>query len=187
MADADKKSGVVVGIGFFFAFLMMGISWLQNRYTTYSTKQSEEFNTASRSVKPGLIASGIVSAWTWAATLLQSATVSSSLANELSRLIEEGRIYLRCRRTFLVCCGCHSTDLDVLSSGMQDKAECAPLPYLSRDHQRQIRHFCTSCVYAFCFRHEYPCWKPAPTRWKCRRYIADGHECLCCHLPNSHG
>ncbi|KAF2688545.1 Na+/solute symporter [Lentithecium fluviatile CBS 122367] len=68
--------GVVVGIGFFFAFLMMGISRLQNRYTMYSTKQSEEFNTASRSVKPGLIASGIVSAWTWAATLLQSSTVA---------------------------------------------------------------------------------------------------------------
>lgn len=72
------SAGVVVGIGFFFAFLMMGISWMQNRYTAYSTKQSEEFNTASRSVKPGLIASGIVSAWTWAATLLQSSTVSQS-------------------------------------------------------------------------------------------------------------
>jgi Na+/proline symporter len=69
-------AGVVVGIGFFFAFLMMGISYLQNRYTKYSTHQSEEFNTASRSVKPGLIASGIVSAWTWAATLLQSSTVA---------------------------------------------------------------------------------------------------------------
>ena len=48
----------------------------QNRYTRFSTKTSEEFNTASRSVKPGLIASGIVSAWTWAATLLQSSTVA---------------------------------------------------------------------------------------------------------------
>jgi hypothetical protein len=76
--SANKNAGVVVGIGFFFAFLMMGISWLQNRYTMYSTKQSEEFNTASRSVKPGLIASGIVSAWTWAATLLQSSTVRVS-------------------------------------------------------------------------------------------------------------
>ncbi|KAI4085775.1 MAG: hypothetical protein LQ344_008144, partial [Seirophora lacunosa] len=47
-----------------------------NRYTKYSTKTSEEFNTASRSVKPGLIASGIVSAWTWAATLLQAGTVA---------------------------------------------------------------------------------------------------------------
>ena len=49
---------------------------VQNRYTQYSTKTSEEFNTASRSVKPGLIASGVVSAWTWAATLLQSSTVA---------------------------------------------------------------------------------------------------------------
>lgn len=56
--------GVVVGIGFFFAFVMMGIAYLQNRYTKFSTKTSEEFNTASRSIKPGLIASGIVSAWT---------------------------------------------------------------------------------------------------------------------------
>ncbi|KAJ6582933.1 solute symporter family transporter [Mycena vulgaris] len=70
--------GVVVGIGFFFAFVMCGISYLQNRYTRFSTKTSEEFNTASRSVKPGLIASGIVSAWTWAATLLQSSTVAYS-------------------------------------------------------------------------------------------------------------
>ncbi|KAH0382066.1 solute symporter family transporter, partial [Aureobasidium melanogenum] len=56
--------------------LMMGISHLQNKYTRFNTKTSEEFNTASRSIKPGLIASGIVSAWTWAATLLQSATVA---------------------------------------------------------------------------------------------------------------
>ncbi|RMZ13650.1 hypothetical protein D0860_02473 [Hortaea werneckii] len=47
-----------------------------NRFTQFSTKSSEEFNTASRSIKPGLIASGIVSAWTWAATLLQSSTVA---------------------------------------------------------------------------------------------------------------
>ncbi|GAB7337578.1 hypothetical protein MBLNU457_g2888t1 [Dothideomycetes sp. NU457] len=68
--------GVVVGVGFFFAFVMMGLSYLQNKYTRFSTKTSEEFNTASRSIKPGLIASGIVSAWTWAATLLQSSTVA---------------------------------------------------------------------------------------------------------------
>jgi Na+/proline symporter len=69
-------SGVVLGIGFVFAFLMMMLSALQNRYTSYKISTSEEFNTASRSVKPGLIASGIVSAWTWAATLLQSSTVT---------------------------------------------------------------------------------------------------------------
>ncbi|KAF9811021.1 hypothetical protein IEO21_06725 [Rhodonia placenta] len=68
--------GVVLGIGFVFAVIMMGLSTLQNRYTSYKIATSEEFNTASRSVKPGLIASGIVSAWTWAATLLQSSTVT---------------------------------------------------------------------------------------------------------------
>ncbi|KAL4813282.1 Sodium:solute symporter family-domain-containing protein [Aspergillus spinulosporus] len=68
--------GVVVGIGLFFALLMACVSYLQNRYTQYSTRTSEEFNTAGRSVKPGLIANGVVSAWTWAATLLQSSTVA---------------------------------------------------------------------------------------------------------------
>lgn len=78
--------GVVVGIGFFFAGLMMGISYIQvkgnrwsspylkirrenhicskcvadnsfvqNRYTAYSTNSSEEFNAASRNVKAGMI------------------------------------------------------------------------------------------------------------------------------------
>ncbi|KAJ9606800.1 hypothetical protein H2200_008810 [Cladophialophora chaetospira] len=68
--------GVVVGIGSFFTLAMIGISMLQNKYTQFSTRTSEEFNTASRNVKPGLIAAGIVSAWTWAATLLQSSTVA---------------------------------------------------------------------------------------------------------------
>ena len=44
--------------------------WLGTR------KTSEWFYTAGRTVKTGLIASSIVSAWTWAATLLQSSTVT---------------------------------------------------------------------------------------------------------------
>lgn len=55
---------------------MMGLSYIQNRYTTFSTHNSEEFNTASRSIKPGLIACAVVSSWTWAATLLQSSSVA---------------------------------------------------------------------------------------------------------------
>ncbi|ROW00925.1 hypothetical protein VSDG_02876 [Cytospora chrysosperma] len=70
--------GIVVGIGVFFALMMMVITLLQNRYTAYSTKRSEEFNTASRSVKPGLIAAGIVSSWTWSSTLLTSSTFAYS-------------------------------------------------------------------------------------------------------------
>ncbi|KZT03620.1 urea transporter [Laetiporus sulphureus 93-53] len=68
--------GVVVGIGLFFSAFMLGLTAIQSRYTGFSPKNSEEFNSASRSVKPGLIASGIVSAWTWAATLLQSSAVA---------------------------------------------------------------------------------------------------------------
>ncbi|KAK7512643.1 solute symporter family transporter [Phyllosticta citriasiana] len=65
---------IVIGIGGVFAIVMLGLTWLQNRYTTFSTHNSEEFNTASRSIKPGLIAAGIVSSWTWSATLLTSST-----------------------------------------------------------------------------------------------------------------
>ncbi|KAF9559110.1 urea transporter [Agrocybe pediades] len=68
--------GVVVGIGLFFSAFMLCVTAIQARYTAFSPKNSEEFTSASRSVKPGLIASGIVSAWTWAATLLQSSAVA---------------------------------------------------------------------------------------------------------------
>ncbi|KAI0011411.1 urea active transporter 1 [Xylariaceae sp. FL0662B] len=76
--DQGVGYGIVVGIGAFFAILMLAITWMQNRYTSYSTKQAEEFNTASRSVKPGLIAAGIVSSWTWSSTLLTSSTFAYS-------------------------------------------------------------------------------------------------------------
>ncbi|KAL4063427.1 urea transporter [Scleroderma citrinum] len=68
--------GVVVGIGLFFSAFMVCLTAVQARYTGVSPNDSEEFTSASRSVKPGLIASGIVSAWTWAATLLQSSAVA---------------------------------------------------------------------------------------------------------------
>ncbi|OQD79583.1 hypothetical protein PENANT_c047G02953 [Penicillium antarcticum] len=71
---AGAGYGIVIGIGGIFALFMLGLTWLQNRYTTFSTHSAEEFNTASRSVKPGLISAGIVSSWTWSATLLTSST-----------------------------------------------------------------------------------------------------------------
>ena len=50
---------------------MIGLTALQARYTGFSPENAEEFSSASRSVKAGLIAAGIVSAWTWAATLVR--------------------------------------------------------------------------------------------------------------------
>ncbi|KAI0520660.1 hypothetical protein KFK09_008138 [Dendrobium nobile] len=52
-----------------------GPVWLEKRYVG-SRHTSEWFNTAGRNVKTGLIASVIVSQWTWAATILQSSNVA---------------------------------------------------------------------------------------------------------------
>ncbi|KAF9237446.1 urea transporter [Melanogaster broomeanus] len=71
-----QGAGYGVGIGLFFSAFMVCLTAIQARYTGVSPKSSEEFSSASRSIKPGLIASGIVSAWTWAATLLQSSAVA---------------------------------------------------------------------------------------------------------------
>ncbi|TFK50521.1 urea transporter [Heliocybe sulcata] len=75
-AVLPQGAGYGVGIGLFFSAFMLVLTAIQTRYTGFSPKNSEEFSSASRSVKPGLIASGIVSAWTWAATLLQSSAVA---------------------------------------------------------------------------------------------------------------
>ncbi|EIN11216.1 solute symporter family transporter [Punctularia strigosozonata HHB-11173 SS5] len=68
--------GVVVGVGFFFAAVMLVLTYVQTKHTKLSPHSSEEFSSASRSVKPGLVCCGIVSAWTWSATLLQSSTAA---------------------------------------------------------------------------------------------------------------
>lgn len=67
---------VVVGLGLAFAAFMISLTWIQSRYTGHKATSVEEFSSASRSVRPGLIAAGIVSAWTWAATLLTSASMT---------------------------------------------------------------------------------------------------------------
>lgn len=63
-------------MGLFFSAFIVLITKVQARYTKWKPSSAEEFNSASRSVPPGLIAAGIVSAWTWAATLLQSSATA---------------------------------------------------------------------------------------------------------------
>ncbi|MCO5577806.1 hypothetical protein L7F22_031639 [Adiantum nelumboides] len=63
---------IVLGYGAFFAILTIVISILDNRYGG-AKNTSEEFNTAGRSIKTGLVAVDVVSHWTWVSTLLQSA------------------------------------------------------------------------------------------------------------------
>ncbi|KAG6870757.1 hypothetical protein C0995_010923 [Termitomyces sp. Mi166 len=55
---------------------MLGLMAMQSQYTSYKPSNSEEFSSASKSIKLGLITSGIVLAWTTAATLLQSSAVA---------------------------------------------------------------------------------------------------------------
>eukprot|EP00250_Pteridium_aquilinum_P010974 c19756_g1_i1 orf=325-2298(+) len=66
---------IVLGFGALFAVLTSFLVWLERRYVG-AKHTSEWFNTAGRSIKTGLIASVIVSQWTWAATILQSSNVA---------------------------------------------------------------------------------------------------------------
>ncbi|KAH7430303.1 hypothetical protein KP509_09G092500 [Ceratopteris richardii] len=66
---------IVLGFGAFFAVFTSLLVWLEGRFVG-ARHTSEWFNTAGRSVKTGLIASVIVSQWTWAATILQSSNVA---------------------------------------------------------------------------------------------------------------
>lgn len=66
---------IVVGLGAVFAIVITLETKIEERYLGVS-QTSEWFNTAGRVIKTGLTAAAIVSAWTWAATLLQSSTVA---------------------------------------------------------------------------------------------------------------
>ncbi len=66
---------IVVGLGAVFAIVISIETKIEERYLGVS-QTSEWFNTAGRVIKTGLTAAAIVSAWTWAATLLQSSTVA---------------------------------------------------------------------------------------------------------------
>lgn len=67
--------GIIIGLGLLFALGMILTTWVLKRYNNES-QTSEMFNTAGRTVKSGLVASAVVSSWTWAATLLQSSGVA---------------------------------------------------------------------------------------------------------------
>jgi len=66
---------VVVGLGAVFAIVISLEIKVEEKFLGV-TQTSEWFNTAGRVIKTGLTAAAIVSAWTWAATLLQSSTVA---------------------------------------------------------------------------------------------------------------
>ena len=66
---------ILLGVGLIMALIITSLIRAEFRWLG-TKKTSEWFSTAGRNVKTGLIASSVVSAWTWAATLLQSSTVA---------------------------------------------------------------------------------------------------------------
>ncbi|EJP68324.1 hypothetical protein MY5147_003282 [Beauveria neobassiana] len=66
--------GIILGVGFAFAIFMITLTHILKRYNN-EVVTSEMFTTAGRTMKSGLVASAVVSSWTWAATLLQSSGV----------------------------------------------------------------------------------------------------------------
>jgi len=67
--------GIVLGFGLFFTVFTSFLVWLDVKVAGFVIN-SEHFNTAGRNLKKGFIASVVISAWTWAATLLQSSNVA---------------------------------------------------------------------------------------------------------------
>ncbi|KAL5345690.1 urea active transporter [Pseudogymnoascus australis] len=67
--------GIILGLGSLFALGMVLVTWILKRYN-HEVQTSEMFSTAGRTVKSGLVASAVVSSWTWAATLLQSSAMA---------------------------------------------------------------------------------------------------------------
>ncbi|EGN96961.1 hypothetical protein SERLA73DRAFT_57937, partial [Serpula lacrymans var. lacrymans S7.3] len=70
---------ISAGVGFFFAFVMLVLTSLQSKFSRFAPSSSEEFTVSNPALDPGLVCCGIVSAWTWSATLLQSSTVAYTL------------------------------------------------------------------------------------------------------------
>jgi Na+/proline symporter len=74
---------MVIGLGIGFTFIMIGLTLIQNHYGSRNTfKSTVEFNAASISVRPSVIAAGIVSSRAHASTLLTSCTSHTHMVEE---------------------------------------------------------------------------------------------------------
>ena len=73
----DESIGylILIGVGILMASAVLILVKAETKWLG-TKKTFEWFSTAGRTVKTGLIVTSVVSAWTWAATLLQSSTVA---------------------------------------------------------------------------------------------------------------
>lgn len=71
----ENRYALTAAVGFIFCLFMILITWCLKRYNA-EKQTSEQFTTAGHTLKSGIIASSVVSTWTWAATLLQSSSIA---------------------------------------------------------------------------------------------------------------
>lgn len=57
--------GVIIGLGAFFAIVVIGLAQSMQKYSGLAHQTSTEYAIASRSLGIGLTAAGAVSAWCW--------------------------------------------------------------------------------------------------------------------------
>ena len=109
---------IVVGLGAVFAVVISMEIKIEEKYLGV-TKTSEWFNTAGRVIKTGLTAAAIVSAWTWAATLLP---------------VIDGSLPVRSQWAILVRGRCVHTGPPVWHTGNRAEAQGTSCAHVSRDH-----------------------------------------------------
>lgn len=114
--------GVVIGLGFFFAFGMILTTFVLKRYNN-EVITSEAFSTAGRSVKSGLVSSAVVSSWVRSCAGLHLCWTSKNANYALIDLgcnaasVNVGRLQLWRVWTLLVCLWCYCADYSLCNFG----------------------------------------------------------------------
>lgn len=91
--------GLIIGLGAGFAIMMVSISKLLAKFNN-EIQDSEMLLTAKRSLKPMIVASGVISSWTIGSTLLLSATACYNLGVSGSYWYGAGA----CVQIIIFCC-----------------------------------------------------------------------------------
>jgi Na+/proline symporter len=77
---------ILVGIGLLFAFVVTLLIKAETRWLG-TKKTSYWFFTAGGNVKTGLVASSIVSTWTWTATFIGTSSIATALGNNFRKYL----------------------------------------------------------------------------------------------------
>ena len=107
--------GIVLGLGAAFAGGMILTTWALKRYKS-EVQTSEMFSTAGRTVKTGLVASAVVSSWTWWVSQVEFCCFTGMFADPLvlqgcySAAEFRNCVSIWCFGSVLVCVWCYGSD-----------------------------------------------------------------------------